>query len=167
MYTYAIYLGFNEYEVMDAIHDVFCHLCEKEINIQYVSTPKYYLFNALRNRLIDISRKSLEEISFNSFSNIEFLFSELKENKESKLITEEEEVIIKQKINEMLSILSPRQQEIIYLRYIQECDYKQISEIMKIDYENCRKLVYKAIQVLRKNFSIPLIPFIHFIFFVK
>ena len=167
MYTYAINLGFDEYDVMDAIHDVFCSLCEKEINIQHFTNLKYYLFKSLRNRLINISKKSIKEVSLSRFSNIEFLFSELKETKKSKLITEEEEMIINQKINEMMSILSPRQQEIIYLRYIQEYDYKQIAEIMRIDYGNCRKLVYKAFKVLRKNISIPVLSFIHFIYFAK
>lgn len=50
---------------------------------------------------------------------------------------------------------------------MQEYDCKQIAKIMRIDYGNCRKVVYKAIQVLRKNFSMPVLLFIYFIFSVK
>ncbi len=53
----------------------------------------------------------------------------------------------------MLSLLSPRQREIIYLHFIQEQDYKHVAEIMDINYDNCRKLVYKALLTLRNKYD--------------
>lgn len=34
MYTYAIYLGFKEYDIIDAIQDVFVNLCELNRDIK-------------------------------------------------------------------------------------------------------------------------------------
>lgn len=164
MYTYALYLGFNEYDVMDAIHDVFFKLCEKEGSLKDIANLKFYLFKSLRNRLINIARKDKKELCFNNLVDFEYLFSKLKDTVENKFIEKEEEKKIQDKITEMLCLLSPRQKEIIYLRYIQECDYNQIAEIMSMDYNNCRKLVYKAIQVLRKNYPFPTLFFISCMF---
>ena len=53
----------------------------------------------------------------------------------------------------MLDTLTPRQQEIIYLRYVQEYDYEQIAELLQISVHGCRKLVSKAILSLREKFG--------------
>ncbi|MDD4632380.1 MAG: sigma factor-like helix-turn-helix DNA-binding protein, partial [Proteiniphilum sp.] len=53
--------------------------------------------------------------------------------------------------------LTDRQREIIYLRYVQEYDYKQIAELLQISVHGCRKLVSKAILSLRERFSVFLI----------
>ena len=53
----------------------------------------------------------------------------------------------------MLDFLTPRQREIIYLRYIHEYDYKQISELLQISVHGCRKLVSKAILNLKEKFD--------------
>ncbi len=58
MYTYAIYLGFKEYDIIDAIQDVFVNLCElNRDNKKKISNIKFYLFKSLRNRLIDLYKK--------------------------------------------------------------------------------------------------------------
>ncbi len=151
MYTYAMYLGFNEYDIMDAIHDVFCNLCYRQKKLNEISNLKFYLFKSLKNRLIDISRNKKDKMDFNSLAAREFLNSGHKNDTENRLIQKEDEEKIQNTIREILALLSPRQQEIIYLRYIQEYNYEQIAELMDINYENSRKLVYKAILSLRRK----------------
>ena len=64
----------------------------------------------------------------------------------------------------MLRMLSPRQQEIVFLRFIQGYDYEQIAEIMGTNSDNCRKLVYKAFQTLRTKYPVSLFLLIFFFF---
>lgn len=90
-------------------------------------------------------------MDFNSLAAREFLNSGHKNDTENRLIQKEDEEKIQNTIREILALLSPRQQEIIYLRYIQEYNYEQIAELMDINYENSRKLVYKAILSLRRK----------------
>ncbi|MDD2246095.1 MAG: sigma-70 family RNA polymerase sigma factor [Proteiniphilum sp.] len=153
MYTYAIYLGFREYDIIDAIQDVFVQLCERNKNINKISNIKFYLFKSLRNRLIDIYKKENFIISFNNSNQFDTSFSDTQNTPENSLIKGEESDEIEKKIEEMLSLLSPRQREIIYLHFIQEQDYKQVAEIMDINYDNCRKLVYKALLTLRNKYE--------------
>jgi len=82
------------------------------------------------------------ELTFNMTVNVETL-----------LIAQEEKIQIKHEITQMLDALTPRQREIIYLRYIHEYDYKQISELLQISVHGCRKLVSKAILSLREKFD--------------
>lgn len=153
MFTYGLYLGFRENDVVDAIHDVFYSLCERRSFLNEISNIKFYLFKSIRNKLIDFTKYNNVNVSFNSFANPETIFSELQSATENKIIEAEDAKEIEQKIAEMLSLLSPRQQEVIYLHFIQEYDYRQVAEIMDINYENCRKLVYKAFQILRNKYG--------------
>jgi RNA polymerase sigma factor (sigma-70 family) len=153
MYTYAIYLGFKEYDIIDAIQDVFVNLCELNRDIKKISNIKFYLFKSLRNRLIDLYKKESFTITFNNSTLLDTLFTDTQNTPESRLIKGEESDEIEKKIEEMLSLLSPRQREIIYLHFIQEQDYKHVAEIMDINYDNCRKLVYKALLTLRNKYD--------------
>lgn len=152
LYTYACYLGFNKDIVLDAIHDVFFKLACDEKKMSEISNIKFYLFRSLKNRLLDIlkarSPLSLSEIDLSS----EMSFN-IKVNVEEILIETEEKQRIKNQIEEMLNTLNKRQREIVYLRYIQEYDYQQISELMGMSVENCHKLVYRSIQNLREKFG--------------
>ncbi|HHV84443.1 MAG TPA: sigma-70 family RNA polymerase sigma factor [Petrimonas sp.] len=153
MYTYALYLGFREYDIIDAIQDVFVQLCESGKKMTEITNVKFYLFKSLRNRLIDIYKKENFTISFNKSTQPDALFTDTQNTPEDRVIKVEELEEIEQKIEEMLSLLSPRQREIIYLHFIQEQDYKQVAEIMDINYDNCRKLVYKALSTLRNKYG--------------
>ena len=48
-----------------------------------------------------------------------------------------------------LDELSPRQREIIYLRFYQNLSYEEIADIMDLNYQTSRNLLYKAIRSLR------------------
>lgn len=153
MFTYGLYLGFRENDVVDAIHDVFYNLCERRNFLNEILNIKFYLFKSIRNKLLDITKYNNANVFFNSIANPETIFSEPQSTTENNMIEAEDAKEIENKIAEMLSLLSPRQQEIIYLHFIQEYDYKQVAEIMNINYDNCRKSVYKAFQILRNKYG--------------
>lgn len=152
MYTYGLYLGFKEEDVIDATHDVFVNLCESKREIKEILNIKSFLFKSLRNRLIDIKRSS-KSISFDNYTDTNTLFTDTQKTPEDKIINIEDSKEIELKINEMLMLLSPMQKEIIYLHFIQEQDYKHIAEIMDVNYNNCRKMVYKALSTLREKYG--------------
>jgi RNA polymerase sigma factor (sigma-70 family) len=73
---------------------------------------------------------------------------------EELMIEAEEQQQIKIGIEQMLNSLTDRQREIIYLRYVQEYDYRQIAELLQISVHGCRKLVSKAILSLREKYGV-------------
>ncbi|MDO5663870.1 MAG: RNA polymerase sigma factor [Bacteroidia bacterium] len=152
LYSYAFALGFKKHVVMDAIHDVFYKLCTEEKPLDDVISIRSYLTRSLKNRLIDIYKSQKIKIDITS-PNAELILTQ-SETIEDELITSEDEEIIKQKVNEMLQSLSPRQQEIIILRYVENLSYEEISLKMGLSYSSCRKLMHKAMETLRLKYPL-------------
>lgn len=156
--NYGNYLGFEKEYVKDAIHDVFVNLAHKINLLEEITNIKFYLFRSLKNRLLDLekSKKDFLELDNSNYShNIPFVITI---NIEDLIIEKEEQQQIKSTIEEMLSSLTNRQREIIYLRYIHEYNYDEIAELLEISVHGCRKLLSKAIITLREKYS-PLILF--------
>lgn len=153
LYSYAVYLGFDEQTAMDAIHDVFYKLCIQYSSLNEINNLKPYLFKSLRNRLIDIKRTSREDISpFTNHHDLqETLPFQLNVTVEDELIMEENAKEIRLKVEEVLNRLTNRQREIVYLRYIKEQSYEEIAEIMQISVAACRNLISKSIGKLKES----------------
>ncbi len=153
LFTYGLYLGFEREIIKDAIQDIFVRISTDD-KIFDISNIKFYLFKSLKNRLSDIYRKNKRLLSLDNFNIEEELPFQIRVTVESKYIEEEDRVRTKEEIEEMLESLTNRQREIIYLRYVQEYEYEQISEILNITYSSCRKLVSKALSSLRNKYGI-------------
>jgi RNA polymerase sigma factor (sigma-70 family) len=161
LYSYALHLGFDEQTAMDAIHDVFYKLCMSYSSVDEIANLKVFLFKSVRNRLLDIwrmNKKYLGELSDEDGidDNMCFLSGVTIEDE---LIDKEDLEEIKQKVEIVLSRLTDRQREIIYLRYIQEYEYEEIAELMHISVESCRNLISKTLKKLKNN-SIPVVFFL-------
>lgn len=166
LFSYGNHLGFEDDIVMDAIHDVFYKLCSSNKSFEDIENPKYYLFRALKNRLIDIYRSSkelmIETEPINENKEFDELPFHMNVTVEDEIIEEEHLNEIRQKIETMLSSLTNRQREAVYFRYIHEYDYKEIADIMQISVEACRNLISKSLDKL-KQLSLPILTFINFI----
>lgn len=154
LYAYALHLGFAEHIVMDAIHDVFYKLCvnSSPTSLEKIANVKFYLFRALRNRLIDIQRTNKEYAGILSSNEdiYENMLFRLNVTIEDELIREEDQEEVRRKVENVLNRLTDRQREAIYLRYIQEYSYEEISELMQISVESSRNLISKAVNKLRE-----------------
>ena len=153
LFTYGLYLGFDKESIKDAIHDVFLKLATNRSFLDNAGNIKFYLFRSLKNRLIDTRKNRKEHVTLEAINTCLEIPFNMAVNVEELLIEREERLQIKNEIERMLNILTPRQREIIYLRYIHEYDYKQISQLLQISVHGCRKLVSKAILSLREKFD--------------
>lgn len=150
---YATHLGFDKHIAMDAIHDMFYKLCIRRVKIDKPENLQFYLFRLLRNRLIDIRRKQKTHLEFclNGGEAMGDLQFHLQPTVEDKIIMEEDKEEIHRKIEHVLSKLTHRQREIIYLRYLHEYSYEEIAEIMEISIESSRNLLSRAIGHVKNN----------------
>ena len=145
--SYGISLGFDEETCRDVVHDLFYKLYIDRNKLTHVKNPTSYLFKSFRNRLFNIhSRKSKisniedEDIPFRT----EITILET-------IINKEEVEKLKRVVTDLLNELTPRQREAIYLRYMQEMDYKDIAELMKMSSNSARRLVHRGIKTLREK----------------
>ena len=163
LYAYGRSLGAEEKYVMDAVQDVFLKVFFDKPHLTSVEHFKYFLFKSLKNRLYDLFKSK----SFSKTENIdeEVLSFTIRVTILDEIIEEEDRIVVKQKIEKLLSVLSPLQKEALYLRYIQELDYAEISEIMDKSEVSIRKLVSEAIRKIRKeNKILPMLVFIWFLY---
>lgn len=168
LYAYGLSLGFVKETCLDAIHDVFYKICLNNKPLVEINHMKSYLFSALRNRLFDIYRTDLKfkrESIDEAFTELPFK-SQL--TIEDNYILSEEAKASLLKVQMILNSLTDRQREVIYLRYLQEIDYVEISEIMNVSVHSCRKMVYKTLNKLRENqLAMPLLSILHTLFSIQ
>ncbi len=168
LYAYGLSLGFVKETCLDAIHDVFYKICLNNKPLAEISHMKSYLFSALRNRLFDIYRTDLKfkrESIDEAFTELPFK-SQL--TIEDNYILSEEAKASLLKVQMILNSLTDRQREVIYLRYLQEIDYVEISKIMNVSVHSCRKMVYKTLNKLRETqLAMPLLSILHTLFSIQ
>jgi RNA polymerase sigma factor (sigma-70 family) len=152
--TYGGYLGFGKETVKDAVQDVFVKITSDNDKLEDVSNIKFYLFRSLKNRLLDIHKNQKEHVVLKNIDPVGEIPFNIQINVEELMIEAEEQQQIKIGIEQMLNSLTDRQREIIYLRYVQEYDYRQIAELLQISVHGCRKLVSKALLSLREKYGI-------------
>ena len=132
LFSYGIAFGISKELLEDAIHDVFLHLYERE----------HKLWES-QNMKKEMNTEFLEEGSDN--------YSFLIEVNGFELIDEEKERAAMQKqLKKMLDSLTDRQRGAVYLRYTQGLSYEEIGKLMGIQPKAAQKLVYRAIEQMRK-----------------
>lgn len=163
MYAYGRSLGIEDDCVMDAIQDVFLKIFFNKPRFKSVAHFKFFLLKSLKNKLYDFFKYK----PFSNTTDIQddvFNFS-IKTTILDEIIEDENRAIVQQKVEKLLNSLSSLQKEAVYLRYIQELEYVQISEIMAKNEASVRKLVSQAINKIRKeNTTLPSIIFITLLF---
>ena len=147
LYSYGIHLGFHSELCKDAIQDVFYKLYLSSENLSGVNNIAAYLFTSLKNRLIDMSRKDSRiqkvELINQSFSIDVTILDDI--------IDAEKAVLLKNKVDELLASLTPQQREAVYLRYMHDLNYTEISELLDINPDSARKLMFRAMKKLREQ----------------
>ncbi len=146
LFAYGIAFCIDREVVLDAIQDVFLHLYESQAQIQDPNNVKFYLFTSLKNRIISILRKESQ-------------FQELTEEYQFELFTDaqdltfdsEEKVRYENLLNQLLSLLTSKQREAIYLHYMQNLSYEDVALILNITPKSTRKLIYRAIQRMQEG----------------
>lgn len=138
--------------VHDCLQEIFIDLFLKrnKINIG-IKNLKSYLFVALRNCIIKKLTRDKKHDSLNSAAVSESLEFNIEYSFQDKLIELEISTEIKQKLRSAIVNLPERQKEIIYLKFEEGLDYKEISAILKISVESARKLLYRALLTLRDS----------------
>lgn len=146
LYKYGTKLTHDKEFVLDCIQEVFVDLFIHRQNLGETNNIKLYLFISLKRKLI----RSLHKNSLvKSFPDDELPFLSIYSTEEQ-VSTQESEIEMINKLSEALKTLSPRQKEAIYLRFISGLSYEEICQILDLNYQSVRNLVYRAIEKLRK-----------------
>ncbi len=123
-------------KVEDCIHDTFLNILNYKTTISEVKNVKAYLFKSFRNQAFKLINSN--KLDFNLVEgNIP--------SRDDDYDNEKSIIVLKQLIEK----LSPREREIIYLKYFQGFNNIEISELLGIKYQTVRNILSGAIKKMR------------------
>ncbi len=150
LYYYGIKLVGNEDLVKDDLQNLFTELWERRRNLGEINHIKAYLIKSFRRKLLKTVTKSRKNITIEINSNTQEINFEL--SIEELIIQGEKLEIDIKKLKTILEDLNKTQKEIIYLKFYNNLDYKDIAEITGLKYQSVRNSMHKALKVLRDAF---------------
>ena len=147
--TYGRRVGGDNEMVEDLIQDLFLKLYQKKITLEDNTRLRPFLFRALKNLIYN---QLLRNSKLQPLPDYDFSF-DLNYTIDDQLFLTQDEVY------RMLRGLTGRQKEIIYLRFIHEMSFDEISEIMEINIQSARNLLARSMEKLRKEAILAIILF--------
>ncbi len=147
LHQYGIKICRDTEMVNDSLQDLFIEIWQQRKPAPLLSIQAY-LLRALRYKLMR-TLKSQQPILADS-TELPFEISH-----ESFLIQTEQDNANVAALTHQLEQLSPKQREIIFLRFYQHLSYREICEIMNIDYQVARNQLSIAIKRLRTLIKLP------------
>ena len=149
LYAYGMHFTSDKGLVEDCIQDVFVKIFQNRKHLQSTDNIKLYLFISLKNKLFNIFRK---DIKYSQIDSLEPVFA-AEYTIEDEIIENEKEQFLNEKMIRMLEVLSPRQKEIIYYRFVEGLSYEDICQIMDMNYQSTQNLIQRSLKKLRTTFS--------------
>ena len=146
LYAYGVSLGFNTEDVKDAIQEVYLKLYFNERLCIDEKKIKFYLLRSVRNQLIDWERTKKDTSTIEE----EERSFKLSVSVEESFISDEEDLLLKKRVNRILDLLTDHQREIVYLHFIEEMPYEEIAVMLDMKIQTVRGQVFKAMEKLRK-----------------
>lgn len=158
LYNYGTRFTTDTELIRDCIQDLFLDLWSRRQQLSETTFVKAYLLKAFRHKLIKVSlaakRLQTEE------HELEFLTYEAEPSAEQVIILNEHRQQQLDYLQRLISQLTKRQQEIIYLRFYQQLDHDQIAEVMNLSRQGVSNLLYRSLKELKDNWvgsSLPLL----------
>jgi len=147
LYNYAAKLTQDDGLIKDCIQEIFISLWQKRGTAPSILSPRHYLLRAVKNQVLKaLYRNDQKGYPFDLPDEYDF-FQEFSVERIliEKQISEEKA----EKLKKTLSLLSKRQQEVIYLKFYQYLDQGQIAEQMDISRQSVYNLLHEAIGRIR------------------
>ncbi|MFY0631665.1 MAG: sigma-70 family RNA polymerase sigma factor [Flavobacteriaceae bacterium] len=148
LYSYGLKISGDPVLTKDSLQDFFVYLFQKRNALGKAESVKAYLFISYRRAILKcVKEKRKHTSNANDLSTIvEFEISA-------------EQLTIKQEITSLkntviaksLNKITPRQREVIYLRYYNNLGIKEIASVMNIEYQSVLNILQKAFTSLKNE----------------
>lgn len=145
---YGRRVGGDDLMVEDAIQDLFVKLFQKRIVLEDNMKLRPFLFRSLKNQIYN---QLLRDARLTSFDDSDLPFN-LEYTIDDQVFTNQEQQL-SDEVHRFMIGLSSRQREIIYLRFVHEMTFEEISEIMEINVQSARNLLSRSMEKIRKEAS--------------
>ncbi|TKG95900.1 sigma-70 family RNA polymerase sigma factor [Puteibacter caeruleilacunae] len=144
LFYYGLKLGASDELVKDTIQDLFVFIAEKNSFKEEVRNIKAYLIVSLRRQLLKNLKKQRSLWSNEVAEDCVFDFSS-----EDFLISKESNAEMSEQLSLCFRKLSSRQREVILLRFYHEIEIVDIANIMEMNVQSTRNLLFRALEKIR------------------
>lgn len=135
--------------IEDVIQDTFVHLWESKERLVIQKSIKFYLISCFRREMVKRLKTNQKSESLEDYhENMSW-----QESFQEILVENQITLESHQKITRAMETLSVRQKEAIFLRYIQELSYEEISLLMGIQVASLYNLIFKGIKTMKDFLS--------------
>ncbi len=152
LYNYGRKFTENEALLEDAVQEALMDLWKNKERLSSISFPHTYLFSSFRHILF---KKIKQESGIKAYSAISDTEPEF--GADHLMIRNETDAALKQRLQQALNTLTPRQREAIFLRFYEELSYEEIAGVLDISTKATYKIVARALLQLKRSLSIPMI----------
>lgn len=148
LYNYAARFTKDEALIKDCIQEVFISLWHRRQSAASILSPKFYFLRAIKNKVLKSLDSAYRKIGNHSLPEDYDFFHEFSIEKIiiARQVSEENAARLKA----IVSLLSKREKEIIYLKYYQHLDNGQIADLMNIGRQAVYNLLHEAIRKLKE-----------------
>ena len=136
--------------VEDCLHDVFVWVWTNRQKLDIHYSVKSYLFKSVRTSILHVLEKQDRYQSLQTGDEDTYPF-ELELTPEALVLHNENRRLIRQQIEQVLLALTPKQKEVIYLRYYEGLNFEDIAQSMNLSVKASYKLMGRAIATLREK----------------
>ncbi len=146
LFAYGMKIIVSDDLVKDHIQELFVRLWEKRSQLGMVRNVKVYLLISLKNDLLQSMRNNRRDRLDPAVAGSQFAISF-----EDLIIEKEQEAELAQKVASCIETLTARQREIIYLRFYHNLDFPHVAEVMEMNVQSVRNLLFRTLEKLRKE----------------
>lgn len=152
LYAYGMKIAQNRELVDDCIHDLFIYLYDKRTIMPELHNTQAYLLTSLKNRIYRqmsaLSKERSQVVRLDTEGWNEFNFSiDMHETMERTKFKEEQLNALQEAINQ----LSPREREILYLRYYKNLSVDDVAATVGVSKQRVMNATSTSLAKLRRN----------------
>lgn len=148
LFKYGSHFSTDEGMIKDCIQDLFIDLLHYRSNLKKTDNIKAYLFVSLKRIIIKKNRQEerrkqidIDTLPFDYFLSVDDNAAALMEDQRLKYM------------ESAMKELSARQREAIYLKFVSNLSYDELSKVLHISYQASRNLIYRGMEKLRDSIS--------------
>ena len=139
--------------IKDCIHDVFVKIHMNRAKLAPTDNIAAYLTVALKNTLFNALKKTTDSFPFDEIGEREETVDESPSTPETIYINNEQKKQVQATVHTMMSVLTDRQREIIYYRYIKEMSIDEISKVTDMNNQSVSNSIQRALGRIRDLFK--------------
>ena len=151
MYSYGLKIGRDQSLTKDCIQEMFGELWDKRDSLAPVTHVRAYLLKILRRRIFHHLQQAARQSAREGESQSDF---EVVLSAETLLVEEQLSSETLARLNKAMQKLTPRQREVIYLRFFDALSCEAISEIIPLQYQSVVNLIHESVKKLRNHMQL-------------